>query len=71
MPNLYICSKTYNEKSCYYIKFRQEEEIIEKDTGLILHKNDETTSRDVTYEFDTVTDLDIQKPDISQYTLNS
>ncbi len=66
---MYIGSKNYDGKNCYYFKLNNQEEIIEKDTGLIIHINDDTTYRDVTYAFDTVTDLDIEKPDISQYTL--
>ena len=65
-PMLYISSKKYNEKECYYFKLGKYEEYTEKDTGFLLYmKNDE--ERIITYDLDTVTDKDVEKPDLSKY----
>ncbi len=68
-PMLYIGSKTYEDKECYVTKIGKQEEFIEKETGMILYSKSENEERKITYEFDTVTDGDVAKPDLSQYKL--
>lgn len=68
-PTVYIGSLDYNNKKCYYIKIGEQKELIEKETGLLLNTKSDTDERKLTYSFDSVTDEDVQKPDISQYTL--
>ena len=70
-PILFIQNTTYENKDCYIIKNNnyKYEEIIEKSTGLTLYSKNIDNIRKVNYSFDTVTDLDVALPDISQYTL--
>lgn len=68
-PTIYIATKEYNDTKCYYVKVNNQEELIEKETGLLLKTKNEEDERDLKYSFNTVTDEDVEKPDISQYTL--
>ena len=68
-PTIYIGFKDYEGKECYYIKIGEQEELVEKATGLLLNTRYDDNERKLTYSFDTVTDSDVQKPDISEYTL--
>lgn len=65
-PMLYIGNKKYENKNCYNIKIDTNEEIIEKDTGLVLYSSN-GGKRTVKYDFNNVTDNDIEKPDTTQY----
>ncbi len=68
-PTVYIGTENYDDKECYYIKIGEQEEYVEKETGLLLNTKYGDNERKLTYSFDTVTDEDIQKPDINEYTL--
>ena len=68
-PTVFIWTKDYDGKECYDVKVGDQEEIIEKGTGLLLSTSSEGNERKISYSFDTVTDEDVQMPDISQYTL--
>lgn len=68
-PSTHIGSKKYDNKECYCIKIGNQEEIIEKGTGLLLNSKNGDSERKLTYSFDTVTDEDVERPDISEYTL--
>lgn len=68
-PTIFVGFKNYENKDCYYIKIGEQEELVEKGTGLLLNTKDDGNERKITYSFDTVTDEDVEKPDISQYTL--
>ena len=61
----------YNDKKCYQIFWGLYEEIIEKDTGLVLkmdyHDEDETQIT-YSYSLNTVTYEDVKVPDITEYT---
>ena len=65
-PMLHIGSKKYNDKDCYYFKIEEQEEIIEKDTGLILYSSN-VSHRKLSYSFDKVTDKDVEKLNIEEY----
>lgn len=41
---------------------------VEKETGLIIKFVENETTTTITYEFDIVTDRDIQEPDLTGYT---
>ena len=45
-------------------------EIIEKRSGLVLYSSDESYMRMIEYRFDTVTDKDVEKPNLAEYSLN-
>ncbi len=68
-PTVYIGSLDYDNKECYYIKIGEQKELIEKETGLLLNTKSDSDERKLTYSFESVTDEDVEKPDISQYTL--
>lgn len=67
-PMLHIGSKKYNDKECYSFKIDEQEELIEKETGLILYSNN-VNYRKLSYSFENVTDKDIEKLDITEYRL--
>lgn len=66
-PIVYIGTKEYNNKECYYVKIDEQEEYIEKETGLIIHSTSEIGERNITYRFNDITDEEIEMPDINQY----
>ena len=67
-PIVYIGTKEYDNKECYYVKIDEQEEYIEKETGLLLAVfQDNKQIRSIEYEFGEVTDEDVAKPDLSQY----
>ena len=49
-------------------KIGEQEEFIEKETGLILYSSN-GENRKITYSFDSVTNEDIKMPDINEYKL--
>lgn len=64
-----IKSIDFENKECYEITLTKELMIIvEKDTGLVLKEVNGEETIIYTYEFDKVTDNDIQKPDLTGYT---
>ena len=67
-PGLYIGSQKYEGKDCYKIKIGEQEEFIEKETGLVLYSSN-GENRKITYSFDCVTNEDIKMPDINEYKL--
>ena len=69
-PFVFIGTQKYNDIECYNIKFNTVYEVISKDTGLLLYSNEENHMRNIQYKFNTVTDDDVAKPDLSKYTLN-
>lgn len=76
-----ITSEKYAGKDCYKINICGYEEIwVDKETGLVVRQSsgyfvgDETTTNercyhDYTYEFGTVTDKDVAKPDLTGYKI--
>ena len=68
-PTIYIRTKEYEGKKCYSIKIDNQEELIEKDTGLLLNVKTEEDERILKYSFDNVTDEDVKMPDVSEYIL--
>lgn len=69
-PFVFIGTQKYNDIECYNIKFNKVYEVISKDTGLLLYRNEENHMRNIQYKFNTVTDKDVEKPNIDEYTLN-
>lgn len=57
-PTLWIGVKKYDQKECYYLKIGEQEEIIEKSTGLILSSRN-GNGRKINDHFDKVTDLEV------------
>ena len=70
-PLVFVGTQKYNDIECYYIKFNTVYEVISKDEGLLLYSNEENNIRNIQYKFNTVTDDDIAKPNLSEYTLNN
>ena len=70
-PTVFIFNDKYNDVKCYTIKYLGDRiftEKVDKETGLILYSEDSSlgpTSRK--YKFNSVTDDDVKKPDISKY----
>ena len=64
-----INTKEYDNKSCWYLKDRQEEVYIDKETGIVLYNKNEQLGREIKlkYSINTVTDEDVAKPDLSDY----
>ena len=62
--SIYECN--WDGKGCYVIKIDNEEYFVDKDTGIIIKgiNNDYNIVTDYYYEFNTVTDDDVRKPDI-------
>lgn len=58
----------YEDKKCYEITFEFGQTIlVEKDTGLIVKLVEGEKTTNISYEFDGVTDENIQKPDLTGY----
>lgn len=70
-PLVFIGTQKYNDIECYNIKFNTVYEVISKDKGLLLYSNEENNMRNIQYKFNTVTDNDVAKPNLSEYTLNN
>lgn len=61
-----ITTEEYSYKECYLIEFPEGVRYwVDKETGLILREINAGTVNDFYYEFDTVKDEDIAKPDIT------
>ena len=70
-PLVFIGTQKYNDIECYNIRFNTVYEVIRKDKGLLLYSNEENNMRNIQYKFNTVTDDDVAKPNLSEYTLNN
>ena len=70
-PLVFIGTQKYNDIECYNIRFNTVYEVISKDRGLLLYSNEENNMRNIQYKFNTVTDEDVAKPNLSEYTLNN
>ena len=68
-PIVFVGTQKYNDISCYNIKFGTNHEIIDKNTGMVLYSGNESFIRNLEYSFNTVTDKDIAKPTLSEYTI--
>ena len=68
-PMIKINTKEYDNKSCWYLKDRQEEVYIDKETGIVLYNKNEQLGQEIKlkYSINTVTDEDVAKPDLSEY----
>lgn len=69
-PMFKISSKEYDNKSCYYIKLGQDEAYIDKEYGMVLYNKSEENEITVKYTVNTVTDEDVEKPDLTNYKSN-
>lgn len=80
-PTISINVKEYNNENCYYLKFFMSstvEEIFDIKTGLLVYEKGqrsvgegvESFSR-YDYSINSVTDEDVAKPDLSEYTLDT
>lgn len=59
----------FADKDCYEIRLDQYSIIwVEKDTGLILRETNMNATKNYSYEFNTVTDANMPKPDLTGYT---
>lgn len=67
-PMFKITSKKYNDRDCYYIKSGQDEVYIDKEYGITLYQKNELNEYKVNYSVNTVTDEDIAKPDLADFT---
>ncbi len=72
-PLFTISSGKYEDKDCYILGYLEEgssTDWVEKETGLLVHVEFENgTNRKIQYSFDTVTDEDVQMPNMEEYTL--
>lgn len=66
-PLTNIKSTIYENKECYFIKYNDIEEYIDKETGLILWAKDKYTDWKLKYNFDSVTSEDVELPDLTDY----
>ena len=67
-PMVKISSKEYDSKDCYYIKQGQDEVYIDKEYGIPLYQSNGVNEIVVKYSVNTVTDEDIAKPDLANFT---
>ena len=65
-PLMFVFPKNYDGKQCYCIKLFSIAEVIDKETGLTLYDNN-GGDRNLRYTFNTVTDEDVARPDLSEY----
>lgn len=69
LPFFIISSKNYDNTKCYVLKMGSEEEYINKETGLLVYNKSKDHELKITYKFDSVTNEDVQKPNLEGYTL--
>ncbi len=67
-PLMFVYPQKYEDKQCYHITMFEVTEIIEKETGILLYTNNGKNST-LHYSFNTVTDEDVAKPDVTEYEL--
>lgn len=60
-----------NGKECYIVRDKDTEKFIDKDTGIAIKMIDNTNNRttDYYYEYGNVKDEDVERPDITGYTI--
>ena len=63
-----ITSKKYDNTMCWHIELNNSEAYIDKETGISLYIKNENEEGKNQYEANSVNDIDVQKPDISEYT---
>ena len=71
-PMCTIYSGKYENKDCYILGVLEEgsaKEWIDKETGLLLYREEDDDNRKIQYSFDIVTDEDIKMPNLSEYEL--
>ena len=66
--NCKITSKKYDNTMCWHIELNNSEAYIDKETGISLYIKNENEEGKNQYEANSVNDIDVQKPDISEYT---
>lgn len=66
--NCKITSKKYDNIMCWHIELNNSEAYIDKETGISLYIKNENEEGKNQYEVNSVNDIDVQKPDISEYT---
>lgn len=66
--NCKITSKKYDNTMCWHIELNKSEAYIDKETGISLYIKNENEEGKNQYEVNSVNDIDVQKPDISEYT---
>lgn len=66
--NCKITSKKYDNTMCWYIELNNSEAYIDKETGISLYIKNEDEEGKNQYKAKSVNDIDVQKPDISEYT---
>lgn len=66
--NCKITSKKYDNIMCWHIELNNSEAYIDKETGISLYIKNENEEGKNQYEANSVNDIDVQKPDISEYT---
>lgn len=66
--NCKIASKKYDNTMCWHIELNNSEAYIDKETGISLYIKNENEEGKNQYEVNSVNDIDVQKPDISEYT---
>ena len=69
LPICTITSKEYKKQKCYSLKMLSITEYINKETGLLVYSKSDDDEFNIKYSFDTVTDKDVQSPNIEEYTL--
>ena len=62
-----------NGKECYIVRDQDTEKFIDKDTGIAIKMIDNTNNRttDYYYEYGNVKDEDVERPDITGYTIKN
>jgi len=68
LPNFIIYSKDYNNEKCYCLKFGSITEYVSIDNGLSIFYRENNVEATRKYGFDTVTDEDVAKPDLTGYS---
>ncbi len=67
-PSISISSRKDGDKTYCILSKADSVNVIEKDTGLIIYGEEGSRFRKIEYSFGTVTDEDVEMPDVSGYT---
>lgn len=72
-PFIKIETLNIDDKECYVIKYSNEDRIVDKETGIMIktvhYENDGISTTEYSYEFGSVKDSDIQRPDTTGYEI--
>lgn len=72
-PFIKIETLNIDDKECYVIKYRNQDDIIDKETGITIktihYENHGISTTETSYEFGIVKDSDIQRPDTTGYKI--